>query len=331
VLRKARAGHVTGGRVFGYDNVPVLNAVGQQSHVERRINEREAAVIRRIFELSAAGVGVRSIAKQLNAAGEPAPRSQQGRPVSWSSSSVWEALRRPLYHGEMVWNQTRKRDKWGQRRQQAREASEWVRQPRPDLRIVSDDLWQAAHVRLDGAREDYVRRNAGRTWGRPTNGTESKYLLTGLAQCAWCNGGLFLHSRSHGARRGYFYACTSYHLRGREICANRQLLPMELANGSVLETCRTRLLDPRVMERALSKLEARLSGPVDIRGSRSSRPSRDASGRSWRVSRPHSRPAATCRPSWPPCSSARNGYRPLRPNSIAPETRPRHSMSRSTS
>ena len=30
-------------------------------------------------------------------------------------------------------------------------------------------------MRLDGAREDYVRRNAGRVWGRPTNGTESKY------------------------------------------------------------------------------------------------------------------------------------------------------------
>ena len=35
--RKAQAGHVTGGRVFGYDNVRV------DGHVERRINEAEAA------------------------------------------------------------------------------------------------------------------------------------------------------------------------------------------------------------------------------------------------------------------------------------------------
>src|SRR5687768_5060685 len=34
--RKARAGHVTGGRVFGYDNLDVLDASGQRSHVERR-------------------------------------------------------------------------------------------------------------------------------------------------------------------------------------------------------------------------------------------------------------------------------------------------------
>jgi hypothetical protein len=44
MLRKARSGHVTGGRLFGYDNIRV-NA----GHVERRINEAEAAVIRQIF------------------------------------------------------------------------------------------------------------------------------------------------------------------------------------------------------------------------------------------------------------------------------------------
>jgi hypothetical protein len=34
--RKARAGHVTGGRVFGYDQAEVLGADGRRSHVERR-------------------------------------------------------------------------------------------------------------------------------------------------------------------------------------------------------------------------------------------------------------------------------------------------------
>ena len=50
MMRKAKAGHVTGGRVFGYDNVEVLGADGSRSHVVRRINEVEAAVVRRIFE-----------------------------------------------------------------------------------------------------------------------------------------------------------------------------------------------------------------------------------------------------------------------------------------
>ncbi len=266
MVRKARAGHVTGGRVFGYDNVEVLNLTGQRSHVERQINEREATVVRRIFELSAAGQGVRTIAKLLNADGEPAPRAQQGRPVAWSPSSVWELLRRPLYRGEVVWNQTKKRDSWGRKHQQPRDPSEWMRHDRPDLRIVSEGLWQAAHGRLSGAKEDYVRRNGGRTWGRPTNGTESKYLLTGLVQCGWCNGGLSVQSRGHGpTRRGYFYTCTSYHLRGREVCDNRQYLPMDLVNVKVLDTFRTHLLNPVVIERALSKLGTRLAETPDDR------------------------------------------------------------------
>ena len=52
MVRKFQAGHVTGGRVFGYDNVRAT------SHTERRVNLVEASVIRRIFELAAAGVPV---------------------------------------------------------------------------------------------------------------------------------------------------------------------------------------------------------------------------------------------------------------------------------
>ena len=63
MLRKARAGHVTGGRVFGYDNVEVKNASGERSHVTRVINDEEAAVVRRIFELSASDAGLTRITK----------------------------------------------------------------------------------------------------------------------------------------------------------------------------------------------------------------------------------------------------------------------------
>src|SRR5881628_60908 len=61
LLRKARAGHVAGGAVFGYTNRPVM--VGDhRTHVERVIEPQEAAVIRRIFEMMSAGVGFKRIA-----------------------------------------------------------------------------------------------------------------------------------------------------------------------------------------------------------------------------------------------------------------------------
>src|SRR4029079_16741384 len=66
MVRKARAGHVTGGRLFGYDQVEIIGADGRRSHVERRVNEAEACVIRDIFERSASGEGLKSITKALN-------------------------------------------------------------------------------------------------------------------------------------------------------------------------------------------------------------------------------------------------------------------------
>ena len=92
--RKAKAGHVTGGRVFGYDNLQIAGDDGKRSHVERRINAREAAIVGQIFELTAAGYGRNRVVQVLNAAGEVSPRAQRGRPSAWCPSTVHEALHR---------------------------------------------------------------------------------------------------------------------------------------------------------------------------------------------------------------------------------------------
>src|SRR5581483_4210685 len=143
--RKARAGHVTGGRVFGYDNVEVSGPDGARSHVVYAINAREAEVVRRIFGLCAQGEGLKAITKALNAARLPCPRPQQGRLSAWTPSTVRDILRREQYRGRRIWNKTRKRDNWGQKRQQARPAADWLTIDAESLRIVSDALWNAAH------------------------------------------------------------------------------------------------------------------------------------------------------------------------------------------
>ena len=82
-------------------------------------------------------------------------------------------------------------------------------------------------------RRLYLRSNSGQLWGRPTSGLESKYLLTGLARCAECGGTLTVRSRGNGTRRAFFYACSSFHHRGRAVCANS--LEMRLADAD--ESC----------------------------------------------------------------------------------------------
>ena len=129
MVRLAKAGRVTGGLVFGYDNVTVLGADGKPSHVERRINEAQAAIVREIFDRYASGWGYAHIAKDLNARHPSNPRPTEHKPAGWSPSSVPNILRRDLYRGIVVWNQSRKRDTWGRQHQTARPRRNGSRSP----------------------------------------------------------------------------------------------------------------------------------------------------------------------------------------------------------
>jgi site-specific DNA recombinase len=266
LYRKAMLGHVTGGRVYGYDNVEIASSVldpygrPKRDHVERRINEEQAAVIRKIFKLCAEGKGMVSIARQLNDDGLPAPRNSQGRPVSWSPSSVRSLLFRRLYLGEMIWNKTKKRNPWGMQQQKKRPEKDWLKLPMPHLQIVSEEEWKAAHDRRAATRSIYLRGTKGELWGRPASTLESKYLLTGLAKCNQCGGNLFVKSSSRKGARAFFYGCMTYHLRGRAACTNNLLTSMERADEGVLGALERQVLHPEVtrtvVRKALEKFRA---------------------------------------------------------------------------
>lgn len=245
--RKARAGHVTGGRTFGYDNVTISGADGQRSHVERRINENEAAVVREIFRLCAEGVGQTRIARHLNAHGRPAPRPQRGRPAAWAPSSVHEVLFRDLYRGLIVWNRSKKRNRWGQHQQTDRPAGDWITVPAPHLRIIPEGDWLAAHQRIESARTEYARTTRGcrRVVRRDR---ESKYLLVGFARCALCGGGLHVRSHKSGTRRAFSYACTSHYAKGPTVCPHVERWPMADLDREVLAAVMGDVLSPHLVD-----------------------------------------------------------------------------------
>ena len=194
-------------------------------------------------------------------------------------SSVREILHRTVCRGEITWNATRKREQWGIKRQRARPEREWLRVSAPELRIVDEAVWNAAHARMSTARSAYERATRGRLFGRPRTGTESKYLLTGFCRCGTCGGGMFLHTRGGRLRRAGFYACTAYHKRGRAVCQNNLEIPMELADRAVVAGIRDTVLRPAIVDAALEQAlsDARRAG-ADRRGR--PRPSRPSSTRS---------------------------------------------------
>jgi site-specific DNA recombinase len=114
-------------------------------------------------------------------------------------------------------------------------------------------LWRGAHERLAASRATYLRSTGGRAWGRPANGIQSPYLLTGLASCGACGGGMFVHSHDHRHHRRFFYACMVYHLRGRAVCKNNLEVPMESTDEAVLGAVERDVLRIEVLETSLAK------------------------------------------------------------------------------
>lgn len=259
MVRKAKAGHVTGGRVFGYDNVEIRLPDGTRSHVERRINEAEAAVVRRIFDMSAAGHGLARVAKRLNAEGVAAPRAQQGRVAAWAPSSLRAVLRRSLYVGSPVWNQTKKRDRWGRTRRSQRPAAEWLRLEQPDLQIVSVELWTRTQAAVQARTHTFGRGATASARMRAT-------LLAGFARCACCGGGFGGQTRMHGTgavrRPAYFYGCTSHVRRGDTVCTNRLVVRQEVVDAAVLDVLIADVLRPEVLEQAIGLALDELTRPA---------------------------------------------------------------------
>jgi ssDNA-binding Zn-finger/Zn-ribbon topoisomerase 1 len=86
--------------------------------------------------------------------------------------------------------------------------------------------------RRPGSQDTGARKYEALAKGRPVDGHESKYLLTGLSRCSSCGGTMIVRSRRHGRRRAFFYACSSLHHRGKTVCANSLEMPLQAAADS---------------------------------------------------------------------------------------------------
>jgi DNA invertase Pin-like site-specific DNA recombinase len=196
-----------GGRCYGYSYIPT-GADSKRMDVRMEVNEAEAAVLNNMFELYVAGLSYKGICRKLTAEGIQPPRSHDGRMAGWYPAAVREMLRNELYTGVVIWNRTR----WikspdGRRVSRRRPESEWLRLPRPELRIIPDELWHAAQQQLARRREHYAR-SGGRYGNLYGEGRGAEHLLTGILKCDVCGGSMTIVS-GYGAGRIPRYGCTN--------------------------------------------------------------------------------------------------------------------------
>jgi Resolvase, N terminal domain/Recombinase zinc beta ribbon domain len=97
---------------------------------------------------------------------------------------------------------------------------------------------------------------------------ESKYLLTGMSRCGLCGGTMIVRSRSHGRQRAYFYACSSFHHRGKTVCPNSLDMRLEVAEDAILSALEQELLDPEILQAAAARAAVRVATPAEDIGGR---------------------------------------------------------------
>ena len=121
---------------------------------QRTINDAEAAVVCRIFADYGAGKSPKAIAAALNKEGILSPSGK-----GWGQSTIngnrqrgTGILNSELYIGRLVWNRLRnlKDPETGKRVSKMNPEDAWIMHDVPDLRIVSEELWEKAKSRQAG-------------------------------------------------------------------------------------------------------------------------------------------------------------------------------------
>jgi site-specific DNA recombinase len=240
---KARAGHTTRLRAFGYDSVEV------NGHKELQVNAAEGEIVRWIFDLCQQGYGIRRIAHRLN--------EQHSGLHRWSHTGVRDILKNEIYSGQVIYGRTRNEVRKGVKRKVAVPEAEWVRVERPELRIVPQPLWDAAQARKAATFAAYPQTADGHLSGPPSRSAlASKYLLAGMLRCGVCNGKLISLRRGKrpGGKRHLYYACWTSRGRGATVCTNRRVVPMERLHDMVVTVFQKDILTPARLEQVIQDL-----------------------------------------------------------------------------
>jgi DNA invertase Pin-like site-specific DNA recombinase len=232
-------GKIAAGNCYGYIVSKNVDAKGEIIRGERTINREQAKIINRIFKLYADGLSPKNIAALLNKEGVPGPVG-----LKWQPSTIygnWHRLsgilRNPLYAGRYVWNRVSypKNPDTGKHVSRTNDPSEHVSMEVPELRIVSEELWDRVQQRLNKTRDQV---NGGRKpfWAYQ----RSRYLLSHRLQCGCCGGGMSKISN-------VMYGCTAARNKGDTVCTNRRNIRQDDLEATVLGALENELMKPELL------------------------------------------------------------------------------------
>jgi len=235
----ARQGFWNGSKSpYGY---AVVDAGQRGAKTKKRlaIDPVEAEVVRLMFRLFREGdgtsgpLGVKAVACWLNERGY---RTRTG--ARWGIGPLYLILTRSTYKGEHRFN----RKVWK------------TKEAKPE----ADQIAVAVDPIIDAATFDAVQAmlKAKNPRVMPPRVVTGPILLTGIATCAGCGGGMTLRTGKSGRYR--YYTCATCAQKGRAACKGRSI-PMEKLDRLVTERLADQLLTPERVGKLLVGLLERQS------------------------------------------------------------------------
>ena len=214
---KAKAGEWCGGRVLGYDLIPVENQEGaKRRKTKLTINEIEARSVRLIFNEYVNGKGYKAITNQLNKLGY---KTKKGN--DFSVGSIREILTNPVYIGKVRYNV---RQNWSEKRRRNINANpiitDGVHEP-----IIDEVLWDKVQAIMESKK------------GKPSRIYDGEYPLTGILRCPKCGAGMVISRTTNKLADGTkkriaYYCCGAWKNKGTSVC-NSNTIRVDKANEYV--------------------------------------------------------------------------------------------------
>ena len=201
-------GHVLGNdKLWGYD----------KKNCVLTINEAEAQIIRRIFDLYVnQGMGVRRISRVLFDEGIT---SRQGN--EFNVLTIRNILRNPKYKGWYCGSKSESVD-YRTKRKIRRDEEEWVMYPDPSIpAIVSEEMWDRANAMYKLRSQQALVHQSGADF-------HNRYPYSGKIICE--EHGTSFHRQVLKSKKGEkeVWQCRVYRNRGRAACSAPQLYTDEL-------------------------------------------------------------------------------------------------------
>lgn len=210
---------------------------GQKIKKKLEIDSVEAETVRLVFRLCLTGdgksgaLGIKEIVKWLNTRGY---RTRRGK--TFSVSTIHKMLTNTIYVGKWRFNQKSKTGK--------KSNNEIVEISVPA--IIDVHLFEQVQRQLHARSPKVVAPRV----------TTGPILLTGLAICATCRGGMMLRTGTSRSRRVYrYYTCANCTTKGKTVCKGRSIA-MDKLDNLVTEHLMKRLFEPERLAALLSSLSS---------------------------------------------------------------------------